>query len=73
MTDPGRDEHAQRHEMPPDPQTRPEDAVDALEEELFGDATHQTRDEDDTDEPAFEQDIDTDDPQTDGEPDEPSG
>ncbi len=60
-------------EMPEDPQTRPENAVDALEERVFGERTEQRRDEDDTDEAVFRQDIDTQDPDNpNGGPDEPT-
>ncbi len=52
------------HEMPEDPETRPEEALDALEERVLGEPADQSRDEETTDEAAFEQDI---------EPDEVSG
>lgn len=51
--------------MPADPHTRPEDTLDALEERVFGEPSSQDRDEDDTDEPAFEQNFDTRDPDSD--------
>lgn len=47
-------------EIPADPRTRPEETVDALEERLFGETVEQGRDEDDTSEPAFQQDIEPD-------------
>ncbi|MPZ00816.1 MAG: hypothetical protein GEU97_23150 [Actinophytocola sp.] len=60
-------------EMPEDPQTRPENAVDALEERVFGERAEQRRDEDDTDEAVFRQDIDTQDPDNpNAGPDEPT-
>lgn len=66
-------EPADDRDMPEDPQTRPENAVDALEERVFGERAEQRRDESDTDEPAFRQDIDTQDPESqNGGPDEPT-
>lgn len=60
-------------DMPDDPTTRPEDAVDALEERVFGERAEQRRDEDDTKKPAFTHDIDTEDPRsTNAGPDEPT-
>ncbi|GAA5128808.1 hypothetical protein [Haloechinothrix salitolerans] len=60
-------------DMPDDPQTRPDDAVDALEERVFGERAEQRRDEDDTEEPAFRHDIDTQDPESpNAGPDEPT-
>lgn len=50
--------------MPENPRTSPEQALDALEERVLGHTVETERTEDDTDEPAFEQDI---------EPDEVSG
>ncbi len=60
-------------DMPEDPPTRPEEAVDALEQRVFGERNEQRRDEDDTEEPAFTQDIDTEDPDSpNAGPDEPT-
>lgn len=42
--------------MPADPQLEPEQAVDALEERVFGETHDQTRDEDDDEHPPAEQD-----------------
>lgn len=50
-------------ELPEDPRIRPEDTLDALEERVFGKPRHRTREEDDTDAPAFEQDAETEDPE----------
>ncbi|MGH3516506.1 MAG: hypothetical protein ACRDQ7_03645 [Haloechinothrix sp.] len=59
VTEPEGDEPV--HAMPEDPITRPEEALDALEERVLGAPVDQTRDESDSDEPAFEQDIDLED------------
>lgn len=70
MTTPADDDRDR--DMPDDPTTRPEDTVDALEERVFGERAEQRRDEDNTKEPAFTQDIDTEDPEsTNAGPDEP--
>jgi hypothetical protein len=43
--------------MPENPSAQPEQTVDALEDRVFGETRDQRRDED-SDRPAFEQDID---------------
>ncbi|MPY78463.1 MAG: hypothetical protein GEV04_08190 [Actinophytocola sp.] len=71
MIEPADDDRG--HDIPNDPRTRPKDAVDALEERVFGERSEQRRDEDDTEEAAFTQDIDTEDPENpNGGPDEPT-
>ncbi|MPY84251.1 MAG: hypothetical protein GEV00_13215 [Actinophytocola sp.] len=70
MIEPADDDRDRK--LPDDPQTRPTEAVDALEEHVFGEKTNQRRKEDDTDESVFEHDIDTHDhANPDAGPDEP--
>lgn len=75
MTESSGSEEAQPRPLPADPRTRPADTLDALEERVLGDTADQGHDaENDTDEPAFEQDIDTADPDTPAkDPEEHSG
>jgi len=44
--------------VPDDPQSRPEETVDALEERVLGGTADQSRDEAEDDSPAIEQDLD---------------
>lgn len=75
MTESAGDEESQSRALPADPRTRPEETLDVLEERVLGDTADQGHDaEHDTDEPAFEQDIDTNDPDAPAKrPEEPSG
>lgn len=64
------------HELPDNPRARPAETLDALEEKVLGATVEPGRDEDDTDEAAFEQDVEPDEVSADdgGHPaEEPSG
>lgn len=58
-----RDDSTDRNhpEVPDDPQLNPENAVDALEDRVFGAPVDQTRDKQRDTSPAFEQDLEPED------------
>lgn len=63
MRDTDTPEEETEHPMPVNPRTHPQEAVDALEEEVLGEVTDQggdAREHAHDDEPAHEQDIDLD-------------
>lgn len=55
------DDSSTHDDVPDDEQSHPEEALDALEERVFGHTVDQTRDEQGDTTPAFEQDLDAED------------